>query len=104
MDRTLALIESYSTARLLPELREPRSGRYQIDGVDTRGFRTTEESCDLTGRIPASFGNCNFSEVIELEMNQLSGQIPAELVALTRLKIVSVWNHELSGRFVLSGI
>ncbi|OAE26267.1 hypothetical protein AXG93_626s1020 [Marchantia polymorpha subsp. ruderalis] len=89
MDRKLALIESYSTARLLPELREPRSGRYQIDGVDTRGFRTTEESCDLTGRIPASFGNCNFSAVIELEMNQLSGQIPAELVALTRLKIVS---------------
>ena len=70
-------------------------------GVTTdRSGRVTELSLEinqLSGEIPAELGNLVNLELLSLSVNQLSGEIPAELGSLANLAWLSLGDNQLSG-------
>ena len=52
----------------------------------------------LSGEIPAELGNLPNLEFLNLSVNQLTGEIPAELGNLPNLKWLDFQNNELSGK------
>ena len=65
-----------------------------------RSGRVTELSLEinqLSGEIPAELGNLVNLELLSLSVNQLSGEIPAELGSLANLAWLSLGDNQLSG-------
>jgi Leucine-rich repeat (LRR) protein len=52
---------------------------------------------DLTGEIPASFGELTALTVLNLEWNQLTGPVPASLGRLTSLSELWLHHNQLTG-------
>ena len=69
-------------------------------GVTCEGGRVTELNLDqnnLSGPIPAELGNLTALSVLNLGDNQLSGPIPAELGNLPALTFLGLLNNDLTG-------
>ena len=71
-------------------------------GVTTNAYGNVKEldleSNQLSGKIPAELGNLTELEYLDLQSNQLSGEIPAELSNLSNLKHLRLDINQLTGR------
>ena len=56
----------------------------------------------FSGKIPTSFSNCSYLNVLRLDQNQLTGEIPPELGLLNCIKVFSVSNNSLRVLFPFS--
>ena len=56
----------------------------------------------FSGKIPMSFSNCSYLNVLRLDHNQLTGEIPPELGLLNCIKVFSVSNNSLRVLFPFS--
>ena len=52
---------------------------------------------DLSGEIPAELGSLSNLETLYLNDNELSGEIPAELGSLSHLRYLDLSQNDLSG-------
>ncbi|CAL8168779.1 unnamed protein product [Prunus armeniaca] len=52
----------------------------------------------LTGNIPANIGNLGWIETLDLSLNKLSGSIPQSMVSLTFLNHLNLSYNNLSGK------
>ena len=64
---------------------------------DGRVTRLELNNNQLTGPIPAELGNLANLVYLNLRHNMLSGEIPAELSRLTNLQVMNLYDNELSG-------
>ena len=71
-------------------------------GVTTNAYGNVKEldleDNQLSGEIPAELGSLTELEYLDLQRNQLSGEIPAELSNLSNLKHVRLNDNQLTGQ------
>ncbi|KAK4253004.1 hypothetical protein QN277_010845 [Acacia crassicarpa] len=56
------------------------------------------EANNLTGQIPSEVGSCQNLALLNLAQNQLSGELPAELGKLKNLQVLQLQGNKLSGQ------
>ena len=74
-------------------------GEWEVVGTNDDGRVTSLGLAvnNLSGEIPAELGSLSNLRVLYLYSNELSGEIPAELGSLSNLRVLDLHSNELSG-------